>query len=360
MLTEQLINPKLTMLKVKVPHQKLEIKNNHITVNIHNEGYWIINGKIIKNKLTANWLYLLASLITNNSYTAINQQNGSESTNGNNVVHSPNSADTRGMSLIWEIMYGSSQTAPTISDYNLNTPEFLTNAVGAYEVESSSGAGIILYNQFMTLSQTTIYEIGLFFDIDLNGSNAILLSHLIFSNGLTIPANTWIQHGYQLFFPVPYTIWLVRSIFSNAFKVWEGPYSSGGLSNSYPYTIFTDITKTNFLPGNVAQINSWSLEIGTGTTPATPQDYALGSPLASLINQTSTVTINTSTNSGTIIFSGSYTPTANVTVGELGLYGVIQDQSGTKHTVLLIHVVFSTPISLTANTGYTFTINITA
>jgi hypothetical protein len=362
MLKEQLINPKLTMLKVKVEKPEVTVKGTHIDIKIHQKGYWIINGKVIENKLTANWIYLLASALNISGYTVTQQDNTTATTGGANYVHAPNSVSTNKVALLWLIMYGSSLTSPTISDYKLNSPLFNTNVVGAYEVESNSGAGIVLYNQFMVASQQTIYEMGLFFGNNLNNApaEAILVSHLLFSNGLTIPNNIWIQHGYQLFFPVPFTIWIVRSIFSNAFKIWEGNYTSGGIPNGNAFTLITDINNNTFLPQYNGQINSWSLAIGTGTTPATPQDYALGSPLASLLSQTMNINIDKTNNAGYLTFSGTYSPSSNVTVGEIGLYGIIKDQSGNSHTVLLIHYVFSTPVSLTAGTQYTFSITIVA
>ena len=360
MIKEQLINPKLTILKTKIDQPEVTVKGNHIDIKIHQKGYWIINGKVIENKLTANWLNVLASLLTNKSYTVTQQDNTTVGTNNDYYLHDPNSANSGMMSLIWLILYGSSPNSPTISDYNLTSPLFETNVVGVYEVESSSGAGIVFYNQFMLQSSQTIYEMGLFFGNNLSSNEAILISHLVFSNGLTIPNNTWIQHGYQLFFPLPFTIWLVRDIFSNAFKVWEGNYTSGKLPNSHPFVLLTDITGATFLPGQTGQIQGVSLEIGTGTTPATPQDYQLGSPLGSLSGITINININTTTNAGYLTISGTYVPSSNVTVGEIGLYGTIYDTSNTLHTVLFLHYVFSTPISLTSGTSYTFTISIVA
>jgi hypothetical protein len=70
-------------------------------------------------------------------------------------------------------------------------------------------------------------------------------------------------------------------------------------------------------------------------------------------NQTHAVEIDTTLQECRIVRYGTYTPSTNVTLGEVALFINIYDTSGTARKIMVARGVWDTPVTLVAGTTYT-------
>jgi len=96
--------------------------------------------------------------------------------------------------------------------------------------------------------------------------------------------------------------------------------------------------------------------IGSDNTAPNPTDYNLKAPIASLASQTQSVEVDTTLQEVRVVRTGTYTPSSNVTLGEIGLFANLSGYVGgtlTSKKTMLVRVALGTPVTLYANTTYT-------
>jgi hypothetical protein len=254
-------------------------------------------------------------------------------------------------SLIFTVLnIGSSSNPHDITRYELYSRIFGTGPSGLrWTVEETDKTSVITYHKYMfTFPDRAVGEVGLYFkgyylDGTVHYFYTYLVARVIIDPAITKYANTLYEEGWQIDFPANYTQWLIKILF---WLVWQNTGEVG--------LPFLDITGAQYISRQGSPFaGSPDVAIGSDNTPPSPTDYNLKAPIASLGNQTQVVEIDTSLQECRIVRYGTYTPSTNVTLGEVALFTYIYDTSGTARKVMVARGVWDTPVTLVAGTTYT-------
>jgi hypothetical protein len=300
------------------------IKRNKYLFKIPNKGY-------------RNLAYWLHGALTNTSQTLID-------VGGANRTYNP--ADF----TIMKMNLGGSSNPHDVTRYELYSRWFDVGISGIYWYsEEDYKTSFITYHEYaFGTPDKAISEVGLYCENVVISSGMLnvyryLLARAIINPAVTKYAHMLYREGWQIDFPANYTQWFVK-VFSCI--PW---YNSNVLG-----TLF--IT-TGGLTYPLRSGNPWGgspdVMIGSDNTPPLPTDYNLYSPIASLSSQAQTVEIDTTLQECRVVRYGTYTPTSNVDLGEVGLFTNLYDVYGNARKVMVARGVWSPKVTLVANTTYT-------
>lgn len=135
-------------------------------------------------------------------------------------------------------------------------------------------------------------------------------------------------------------------------------------SNRRPFST-TDISVRTSYSGSVGYIN---VVVGSGTTPVSPDDYALESLISTVSMQSGTAIVNyivdtdakSITAKNNIKVAVKNTSSESITISELGILHTVYTGSSTSNTasMLVYREVLDTPVTIAAGEFSTFQINI--
>jgi hypothetical protein len=310
--------PECTLNEIKSPRSKYLFK-------IPNKGY-------------KNFAYLIHGTLTNTTQTCVDKD-------GNSVSVEPS------WLLITRLNIGSSSNPHDVTRYELYSRYFSTGIFGVHWLsEAIDKTSLIAFFRYsIPPPDKAVGEVGLYWHY-FKGTTAsyafqytFLIARAIIDPSVTKYAGTLYEEGWQIDFPSNYTRWGLRSIF-------ELPYYYGGDFGS----LLIDVNGSPFsLRQRSPFTGTLDLMIGSDNTPPSPTDYALKSPIGSLSSQSQSVEIDTTLQECRIVRTGTFTPSTNVTLGEVALFINVYDATGASRKIMVARGVWDTPVTLIAGTTYT-------
>jgi hypothetical protein len=297
--------------------------------------------KMIKNKGYRNLAYLLNMIITGTSQTFIDIGGTSRSLSINKELSV--SANERHYEGLWALNYGSSTNPHDVSRYELYSRHWTKGPSGlAWLEELDTETRLQTYHIYAFAPPSkSCGEVGLYY---LVGDIYHLLARVILDPPINKEANTMFTEGWRITFPSNYTRWFLRCF-----------YLGHAYHSSDHGRIVKAIDGTDYIIRELASIYAGSTDvmIGRDNTAPTPLDYALKNPIGSLSSQSQGVEIDTTLQECRIVRTGTYTPSVNETLGEVGLFANFTDVSGTARKVMIARGVWDTPLTLISGTPYT-------
>jgi hypothetical protein len=297
--------------------------------------------KMFKNKGYRNLAYLLNMMITGTSQTIIDIGGTSRSLSTSKEVSI--SVNERHFEGLWALNYGSSTNPHDVSRYELYSKHWTKGPSGlAWLEELDTETRIQTYHIYAFAPPSkSCGEAGLYY---LVGDVYHLLARVILDPPINKEANTLFTEGWRITFPSNYTRWFLRCF-----------YLGHVYQSSDHGRIVRAIDGSYYIIREQAPIYAGSTDvmIGRNNTSPTPSDYALIDPIGSLSSQSQSVEIDTTLQECRIVRTGTYTPSVNETLGEVGLFANFTDVSGTNRKVLIARGVWDTPLTLIAGTPYT-------
>jgi hypothetical protein len=207
---------------------------------------------------------------------------------------------------------------------------------------------LVLAGRWAPTVSKTLYEVGLLWETDTANHYRTLLARTVVSGGISKSPFTIYLDGYRLTFPATFTKWFVRALFS----AMMGFYCVRWMS--LPVKDTTGVWFSTRSADTFA--GSPDVMIGSDNSSASPDQYSLLSPIASLSSQSQSVEVDTSLQEVRVVRTGTYTPLASVTLGEVGLFAnlnVYSDTSVVSKKVMVARVPLGTPVTLSPGTTYT-------
>jgi hypothetical protein len=293
----------------------------------------------IPNKGYKNFAYALHASLTATTQTLVDYSGYSR------IYFPDNPVQTR-------LNLGSSSNPHDVTRYELYTRIFSTGVLGIHWlVEETLKTSLITFHRYSfpppdrAVGEVGLYFLGHYYDSSsgLYYFYTYLVARAIIDPAITKYANTLYEEGWQIDFPSNYTRWFLRTLF-------ESTYRFGGSFGA----LVIDINGSIYA---IRQASPWAgspdLMIGSDNTPPSPTDYALKSPIGSLSSQAQAVEIDTTLQECRVVRTGTYTPTTNVTLGEVALFVNVYDAGGTARKIMVARGVWDTPVTLVAGTTYT-------
>jgi len=243
--------------------------------------------------------------------------------------------------------YGFGTAAPSVTDVNLASPDLLQAVHYIDTVEAATSTQLVLANRWAPDGDKSYMEAGLFLH-RLNAGFMFLLARTVFAAALARSGYTEYFDGYALSLSASYTRWFARALAATL----SGQDRTQ--ARFRPFTATDGLAYVLQAPRSFA--GSPDVMIGSDNTPPSPTDTNLKAPIASLASQAQSVEVDTTLQQVRVVRTGTYTPTANVTLGEIGLFANLNGYragalAGRK--TLLVRVALETPVTLYANTTYT-------
>jgi len=305
----------------------------------------------IRNKFTRNTVYVLDGLIRFVNATVYDEGGTSRtaytSYGGLNYFYGAGAAHVN-MGPTFFVQYGIGYTTPTITDNNLASPDIHLPTNYFDIIEEADSTTILFAARWSPDSNKEYREACLKWLFDTNNNASAMLARIVFP--AVLPREAFVNYfeGYTIKFPSTFTKWFIRALFSAVcghdrrptrgmtFKAQDG--SSYCIQAPRPFAGSPDVM------------------IGSDNTPASPSDHNLKSPIASLANQTQIIEVDTTLQEARIFRYGTYTPSVDTILGEVGLFANINGFAGGSlagRKTLLSRVALSEPITLTAGNTYT-------
>jgi hypothetical protein len=293
----------------------------------------------IPNKGYKNFAYALHASLTNTNQTLVE-------IGGSSYTFNPDSFALTRLNL------GSSSNPHDVTRYELYSRWFGTGPLGVHWlVEETDKTSLVTFHRYsFPPPDKAIGEVGLYFLGHLYNATyylytfyTYLVARAIIDPAITKYANTLYEEGWQIDFPSNYTRWFLRAYFE--------------LMQRFAGDIGSLITDINGAIYALRQRSPWAgspdIIIGSDNTPPSPTDYALKSPIGSLSNQSQAVEIDTTLQECRVVRIGTFTPSTDVTLGEVALFTNVYDASGTARKIMVARGVWDTPVTLVAGTTYT-------
>jgi hypothetical protein len=255
--------------------------------------------------------------------------------------------------MIVKMNLGSSSNPHDVTRYQLYSPWFSYGATGFcwYSAESYKTSLVTYHEYAFGTPDKAVGEVGLYCEnVYGNGTGLgvyivyrYLLARAIIDPAITKYAHMLYREGWQIDFPANYTQWFIKIIGN---MIWVNSNDIG--------TLFMD---TGGLTYPVRQGAPWGgspdVVIGSDNTPPLPTDYNLYSPITSLSNQATAIEIDTSLQECRLVRYGTYTPTSNIDLGEIGLFTNVYNVYGSTRRIMVARGVWSPKVTLVAGTTYT-------
>jgi hypothetical protein len=308
----------------------------------------------IRNKGYRNMAYWLNAFITNSSQTLIDTGGGSRTYNPRRQLSTTASISAYPIQHIYpyRLNIGSSSSPHDVSRYELYTRHFTYGAGGiGWIYPETTQTRFRTYHRYMFPSpDKAVGEVGLYlkflvikWDLSSIDDVSVLLARAILDPVITKPANTLLEEGWEITFPANYTRWLLEA-------VW-GAEGTGESALGKP---IMDTSGASYImrEGNPLA-GTPDVRIGRNNTAPSPTHYNLLDPIGSLGSQSQGVEIDTTLQECRIVRIGTYTPSVNETLGEVGLFCNVYDTGGTARTIMIARGIWDPPVTLVAGTTYT-------
>jgi hypothetical protein len=340
---------RIPVLPAPEPRVYIDERRKLILADVPVRGYFVLDeGLIVRNKFTRNMGYIIDGLLRLADVTVYDEggtgRTAKTSTGG--LLYTNIQYYTIGQPAF--LQFGTGTTSPTVTDNNLGTADINLSTHYIDAVESSTSTQLVVAARWAPDANKNYAEAGLKWISDIYNNNAHLLARTVFSSYLTRNAYTEYFDGYAISFPASYTVWFIRAL-------------QMALSGN-------DVRQTRGRPAIATDGSSFSMRaprafagtpdvvIGSDNSSPSPTDYNLKAPIASLSSQSQTVEVDTTLQEVRVVRTGTYTPSTNVTLGEIGLFcnlnAYVAGSLTTKKT-MLVRVALSTPVTLSAGTTYT-------
>jgi hypothetical protein len=292
----------------------------------------------IPNKGYRNFGYLIHGMLTNASQTYIDKD-------GSSVTIEQN------WWTITRFNIGSSSNPHDITRYELYSRYFSTGPFGVHWLneETDKTSLIAFFRYSVPPPDKAVGEVGLYWYYVKGyvGATAyqytFLVARAVIDPAITKYANILYDEGWQIDFPSNYTRWGLRTIF--------------GLPHYYGGDFGPLLLDVNGSPFSLRQRSPFTgtldLMIGSDNTPPSPTDYALKSPIGSLSSQSQSVEIDTTLQECRVVRTGTFTPSTDVTLGEVAWFVNVYDATGASRKIMIARGVWDTPVTLVAGTTYT-------
>ena len=311
-------------------------------------GFFLLDGcQKVRNRFNRNMGYVIDGLLRLADVSLYDTGGTARTvkTSTGGLCYDPTTGSYMGVPAF--MRYGFGTTAPSVVDVNLVSPDLLQAAHYIDTVETATSTQLVLANRWAPDGDKSYMEAGLFY-YRLEGNYMFLLARTVFTAALQRSGYTEYFDGYALSFPASCTRWFVRALAATL---------SGQDRTQARFRPFTAADGLAYvLQAPRAFAGSPDVMIGSDNTSPTPTDTNLKAPIASLASQTQSVEVDTTLQQVRVVRTGTYTPTANVTLGEIGLFANLNGYragalAGRK--TLLVRVALETPVTLYANTTYT-------
>jgi hypothetical protein len=313
------------------------------------KGYFKLDGIVpIRNKFTRNMGYIIDGLLRASDVTVYREDGSAVTakTSSGGLNYSVTATSNQGPTIF--LQFGLGTTSPTVSDNNLASADINLPTQYIDTAESSSSNQLIVGARWAPDMSKSYTEAGLKWFEDTSYNYAALLARTVFSSAVSRSAYTEYFDGYALTFPANFTLWFVRALHSAL---------SGNYVRNTRCRLATANDGSSFV---IKSSNTFAgtpdVVIGSGNNPASPTDYNLNSTIGSLSSQSQAVEVDTTLQEVRVVRTGTYTPSTNTTLGEIGLFanlnGYAANSSVTKK-VMLARVPLSSPVTLTGGTAYT-------
>jgi len=206
-----------------------------------------------------------------------------------------------------------------------------------------------MYTRYVFYTQLSVSEVGLYHQVTYgDGGYNLLLARTIIAPSVERYPATIYEDGYQIEFPANVT----RNFLELLYITLIGTPSLSGTYLGYLIRASDGNYYTARRKGQL--IDTPNLKIGDNNTPPTPTNYNLkGTVYGSLSNQAQDFQVDTAKQEMRIVRTGTFTPSSDVVLGEIGWFLNVYDYTGTKRECLMIRGVYDPPITLQANTTYT-------
>jgi hypothetical protein len=311
--------------------------------------------KVFYNKGYRNLAYYLNTYITNSTQTLIN-------TDGTSKTLYPDRGPllyttSIGFGLychpfkyLYFLNFGSSTNPHDVTRYELYSRHFTKGAGGlGWLVEESDQTRIRSWHRYaFPAPSKSVGEVGLYiygyssYDGNISFSS-FLLARVILDPPVEREYNTIYEEGWEIIFPANYTRWFLRTLMNHSRTVDTGLGDLIKATDGNNYVVRQD----NPFAGGT------DIMIGRSNADPTPTDYHLADPIGSLSSQSQAVEIDTTLQECRIVRTGTYTPSVNETLGEVGLYCNVTDATGTSRKILIARGIWSPTVTLEANVTYT-------
>jgi hypothetical protein len=308
--------------------------------------------KVFYNKGYRNLAYYLNTYITNSMQTLIATDGSSKEFYPDRGVVMPGTTYpySHPFKYLYLLNFGGSTNPHDVTRYELYSRHFTKGAGGlGWLVEESDQTRIRSWHRYaFPAPSKSVGEVGLYiYGYSSWDGNVAFYSFLLARAILDPPVgreyNTIYEEGWEIIFPSNYTRWFLRALMyhSRAVETSLGDMIKATDGNDYV------VRQNNPFAG------SPDIMIGRSNANPTPTDYHLGNPIGSLSSQNQAVEIDTTLQECRIVRTGTYTPSVQETLGEVGLYCNVTDAGGTSRKILIARGIWSPTVILEANVTYT-------
>jgi hypothetical protein len=340
---------RIPVLPAPEPRVFIDERRKLILADAPLRGYFVLDeGLIIKNKFIRNMGYIIDGLLRLADVTVYEEggtgRTGKTSTGG--LLYSPDTTNRIGQPAF--LQFGTGSTSPTVTDNNLAAPDINTPTHYIDTVETGTSTQLVFAARWAPDANKNYTEAGLKWISNSSYNYAILLARTVFPSYLTRSAYTEYFDGYAISFPTNYTVWFIRALqmalSGHDYRLTRGRPATATDGSSFSMQVPRVFAGTP------------DVVIGSDNSSPSPTDYNLKAPIASLSSQSQSVEVDTTLQEVRVVRTGTYTPTTNVTLGEIGLFcnlnAYVAGSLTTKKT-MLVRVALSTPVTLSAGTTYT-------
>lgn len=299
----------------------------------------VIGKEYFKNKGYSNFGYFL-----NIGLTATTQQ--LKNTGGTNININTDYTLGSGNVVFYNsflgLNLGSSTNPHDVTLYELVSRHF-TDPVGGIAWTDEEDGKVVLqtYSSYaIPSSSKTVGEVALYL--------TTYYHRALIARSLPTPFerqyNTVYRDGWKITFPSNYTKYYMPIALTK---------NTNSIGTQWGYLVKDINGNTYVIRNSVPFAGSPDVMIGSNNTTPDFGDYALKSPIGSLNSQSQSVEVDTVNQEVRIVRTGTYTPSSNVYLGEVGLFTNLYDTSGTARKVMVVRGVWDTPILLSSGTTYT-------
>ena len=341
------------MKRFKLPTQKQRVlideREKRILAEVQVSGFFLPAGHPpVKNKFTRNMGYIIDGLLRLTDVTVYDEGGTGRTakTSTGCLLYSINTYWHQGVPVFMQFGFGT--ISPTVTDNNLASADILLPTHYIDTIEASDSTMLVYAARWSPDAAKSYTEAGLKWIFDTNYNYATLLARTLFPSALTRSAYAMYFDGYAINLPASFTKWFARALLAAC---------SGH-----------DRRQTRGMPCTAQDGSAYSLQaprafagspdvmIGSDNTAPSPTDYNLKAPIASLASQAQSVEVDTALQEVRVVRTGTYTPSADTTLGEIGLFANLNGYRGGSAVTpktLLVRVALSTPVTLKAGTTYT-------
>lgn len=314
------------------------------------EGYFILDEKRYRNRFTRNMGYIIDGLLRRADVTVYIETGGTvtQLTSQGGLLYAATGGSFIGVPLFFH--WGTGTTSPSVTDNDLSSPD-AGGRVATHYIDvmmEATNTLFIVAGRFSPDVDKSYTEVGLKLLNNNYYHYVTLLARSILSPAVSRKAYTDYFDGYVLNFPANFTRTFVKALLA-AVSGYRGLTYRGSTITAVDGSSAVVRTGDTFA-------GSPDVMIGTNNSDPSPAHYSLLSPIASLGSQTQVVEVDTTLNQVRVVRIGSYTPSTDTILGEVGLFcNVNAFVSGNLVTrkIMVCRVAISPPVTLKAGTSYT-------